>query len=40
MKRSPEQIRPLDAELVRRTHDLVGDVECSPDEDLGHEPLI
>jgi hypothetical protein len=40
MQRSPEQIRPLDAELVRRISDLVGDVESSPEEDLGDEALI
>lgn len=32
--------RPLDAELVRRAFELVGDVESSPDEDSGDEPLI
>jgi predicted HTH domain antitoxin len=32
--------RPLDAELIRRAFELVADVEVSPDEDLGDEPLI
>ena len=32
--------RPLDAELIRRARDLVGDVECYPDEDLGDMALI
>jgi hypothetical protein len=32
--------RPIDAELIRRARDLVGDVEVSPDEDLGDDPLI
>jgi antitoxin PrlF len=40
MQRSPEQIRPLDVELVRRAADLVSDVESSPEEDLGDEALI
>lgn len=32
--------RPLAPELLRRTFELVGDIEVSPDEDLGDEPLI
>jgi hypothetical protein len=40
MQRSPEQIRPLDAELIRRARDLVGDVKSSLEEDLGDEALI
>jgi len=40
MQRFPEQIRPLDAELIRGARDLVGDVESSLEEDLGDEPLI
>jgi len=40
MQRSPEQIRPLDPELVRRARDLVSDVELSPDENLGDQALI
>ena len=40
MARSPEQIRPLDAALVRRAGDLVRDVESSSEEDLGDGALI
>ena len=40
MQRSPERIRPLDAGITRRAGDLVGDVESSPEEDLGDEALI
>src|SRR5580704_3424072 len=39
MQRSPERIRPLDAALVKRAGELVGEVESSPDKDLGDEAL-
>ena len=40
MQRSPEHIRPLDAGVMKRIGTLVGNVDTSPEEDLGNEALI
>ena len=40
MQRSPEHIKPLDAGLMQHIGTLVGNVDTSPEEDLGDEALI
>ena len=40
MQRSPEHIKPLDAGVMKRIGTLVGNVDTSPEEDLGNEALI
>lgn len=40
MQRSPEHIKPLDAGVLKRIGTLVGNVDTSPEEDLGNEALI
>ena len=40
MQRSPEHIKPLDAGVMERIGTLVGNVDTSPEEDLGDEALI
>ena len=40
MQRSPEHIKPLDAGVMERVANLVGDVDASPEEDLGNEGLV
>jgi len=40
MQHSPEHIKPLDGGVVERIGTLVGNVDTSPEEDLGDEALI
>ncbi len=40
MQRSPEHIKPLDAGVMKHIRTLVGNVDTSPEEDLGDEALI
>jgi hypothetical protein len=40
MQRSPEHIAPLDAGVMEHIATLVGNVNTSPEEDLGDEALI
>jgi PrlF antitoxin of toxin-antitoxin system YhaV/PrlF len=40
MLRSPERIRPLDAGVMQRIGTLVGNVDTSPEENLGEESLV
>ncbi len=40
MQRSPERIKPLDANAMARIGTLVDEVNTSPKEDLGDEALI
>ena len=40
MQCSPEHIKPLDAGVMKRIGTLVGNVDTSPEEDLGNEALI
>ena len=40
MQRSPERIVPLDAGVMERVANLVGDLDASPEEDLGNEGLV
>ncbi len=40
MKRSPQQIKSLDLDLVKRAHALVQRMTINPDEDLGDDSLV